>query len=211
MTAHTSRDLLLEGLRDLDISVVDGDIDRCLEYLSLIQRWNKVDNLTTVTDTDEMVRTHLLDSLTVHHMLKGPRILDVGSGAGLPGIPLAVFNPDKHFVLLDAAAKRVRFMRQAAVSLGLQNVEVVQQRADAYPCESCFDHVVSRALASLAAFTEATLRYLVPAGSLLAMKGKVSKDELAALPEKITYTVEAVTVPGLQAERHIVEVKSSFS
>lgn len=206
MTALTPRDALARGLIELEISSTDEQVDCCLEYLELIQRWNRVDNLTAVTSLDAMVSTHLLDSLTLHRFLHGETILDVGSGAGLPGIPLALFNSEKRFILLDAAAKRVRFMRQAIVALKLPNVSVTQLRIEGLPSSQRFDHIVSRAFSALDLFVSAAVNHLKGGGSLLAMKGRIPKAELATLPDEITYTINTVSVPGLSAQRHVIEI-----
>lgn len=190
----------------MQIIAEDSALNQCLEYLQLIRHWNRVDNLTAITDDNEMVRSHLLDSLTVMPLLHGNTVLDVGSGAGLPGIPLAILNPEKNFTLLDAAAKRVRFMRQALVALKLQNVQVVHQRIEDLDQASCFDHIVSRAFSALDVFVGQTLRHISPGGSIVAMKGRLQKSELATLPAEITYTIHSVDVPGLSAQRHLIEV-----
>ncbi|HHQ14935.1 MAG TPA: 16S rRNA (guanine(527)-N(7))-methyltransferase RsmG, partial [Chromatiales bacterium] len=140
----SSRALLQSGLNTLGISSTSEQLDRSLGFIELISKWNRIDNLTAITDPAQMVVYHLLDSLSIHPYLPGARrVLDVGSGAGLPGIPLATFNPATAFTLLDAAAKRVRFMRHAVAALGLDNVEVVQARAETFRHKGLYDVITS--------------------------------------------------------------------
>ena len=176
-----------------------------MEYLSLLHKWNQRFNLTAVRDMDEMVTRHLLDSLAVLPWVRGPRILDVGTGAGLPGIPLAVARSLDRFVLLDSNGKKTRFLVQVIARLGLSNVEVVQQRVEAYNPPERFATVVSRAFATIADMLAGAGRLCSPGGRIIAMKGVFPEAELAALPPD--YRVEEVRqleVPGLAAERHVV-------
>jgi 16S rRNA (guanine527-N7)-methyltransferase len=151
-----------------------------------------------------MVTRHLLDSLAIRPYLAGPRVLDIGTGAGLPGIPLAVACPDISFTLLDANAKKTRFVTQAVAELGLKNVEVVQERAENYRPAEKFDTLVSRAFASIADMLAATRHLCAPRGRFLAMKGACPEEELAAVPAGFSNQVVALTVPGLAAQRHLV-------
>ncbi len=206
----TPGDMLEVGLADLGIAAPPDRIDKALAYLELIAKWNRVDNLTAITDIGQMVTHHLLDSLAVHpHLFDADAILDIGAGAGLPGIPLAIFNSDRRFVLLDAAAKRVRFMRHAVATLGLDNVEVMQARAECWTPPRLYDVVVSRAFASLADFVRVAASALAPGGRILAMKGRLPGDELSDLPENFEYTVTPLNVPGLAAERHLITITAS--
>ena len=201
---------LRAGLAELGIAAPPDRIDKALAYLDLIAKWNRVDNLTAITDVGQMVTHHLLDSLAVHpHLLDADTVLDIGAGAGLPGIPLAIFDSGRRFVLLDAAAKRARFMRHAVATLGLDNVEVVQARADRWAPPRRYDVVVSRAFASLADFVCMAAPALAPEGRILAMKGKLPRDELSDLPENFEYTVTPLNVPGLAAERHLITITAS--
>ena len=194
-----------DGLSSLGQTFPSGAAETLLAFLRLLDKWNKTWNLTAVRDPLEMVPRHVLDSLSVRPWLEGPRIADIGSGAGLPGIPLAIAEPERQFVLIDSALKRTRFMTQAAATLGLANVTVVHSRAEDYRPDSGFDTVISRAFASLADFTAAAGHMVKPAGCLLAMKGRFPGDELAQLPANWRSTaVEALTVPGLEGERHVV-------
>jgi 16S rRNA (guanine527-N7)-methyltransferase len=203
----STRALLQWGLETLRIASTPEQLDRSLRFIALIDKWNRVDNLTAITDPAQMVIHHLLDSLSIHsQLLDAARVLDVGSGAGLPGIPLAIFSPTRAFTLLDAAAKRVRFMRHAVTTLGLDNVEVVQGRAEAFQSEGQYDVIISRAFASTADFVLQTAAALAPGGRILAMKGKLPEQELSALPANFEYTVMPLQVPGLAAERHLITI-----
>lgn len=183
--------------------------EQWLGLLDLIRQWNRIDNLTSVDDPEKMLPVHLLDSLSISSYVSGPRILDVGSGAGLPGLPLAIAHPDKQFTLLDAAAKRVRFQRHAVLKLGLSNVEIIQSRIEDYRPEQDFCVILSRAFSSLEHFVSATIDLLAPQGTLLAMKGRYPGKELAALSENFEYTVVPLKVPRLGAERHLVIISSA--
>ena len=195
------------GLDSLGIPWTADQVERGLEFIRMIEKWNRIDNLTAITRLDQMVSHHLLDSLSIHSALEGAgNILDVGSGAGLPGIPLALFNPGIRFTLLDAAAKRVRFMRQATVALGLQNVVVEQNRVQSVSDDRCFDVIISRAFASVSDFIEQSAPLLAPGGRILAMKGRLQDDELSELPDKFKYTVIPLQVPGLEAQRHLITI-----
>lgn len=199
---------LRPGLAGLGFAAADLPADlpgRLADYLALLARWNATVNLTAVRDPLEMVARHVLDSLAVDPWVFGPRVLDAGTGAGLPGIPLALLRPGDRFTLLDAAAKRTRFLRHAVARLGLTNVTVVQARVEDYDGAEGFDTVVSRAFAAIGEFVAAAGHLCRPGGTLLAMKGTLPAAELAALPAG--WRVAAlgrVSVPGLAAERHAV-------
>jgi 16S rRNA (guanine527-N7)-methyltransferase len=198
---------LAEGLEALNISAEEAQRARLLGFLNLLRKWNRVYNLTSITDPAEMVSLHLLDSLAVLPHLKGERILDVGTGAGLPGIPLALLSPDKQFTLLDSNAKKTRFVQQAAIELKLPNVRVEHARIEHYRPSEGFDTVIARAFASLAAIVSETSRLLNPRGVILAQKGKLPEDELAVL-ENLDVEAFPLSIPGVVAARHIIAIQN---
>lgn len=207
MSTTSAPERLAAGVRELGLETDTDRLEALLAYRDLLVRWNRVHNLTAVRDPQAMLTHHLLDSLAVSPYVRGERVLDVGSGAGLPGIPLAVMAPQRHFVLLDANAKRVRFLRQAALELSLRNVEAVHERIERYRPDAPFATVISRAFASLTDFARAAAGLLAADGSLLAMKGRYPVGELQDLPPGIRLLrVCRLEVPGLLAERHLVEL-----
>ena len=180
------------------------------DFLRLLAKWNRAYNLTSIRDPLEMVPLHILDSLTARPFLAGERILDVGCGAGLPGIPLALTEPARHFTLVDATLKKVRFVRQAIGDLKLRNVQAEHVRIEDYAPVALFDTVICRAFASLPDFIGGVARLVAPGGRLLAMKGRLPADELAQLPDGwVAAAVSPVRIPGLDAERHMVVVSRS--
>lgn len=200
--------LLARGLRELDVDCSPAQQKQLLDYVRLLAKWNKVYNLTAVREPDEMVTRHVLDSLALLPYLGGDRLLDVGTGAGLPGIPLAIVCPQRQFVLLDSNSKKTRFVLQAVTELGLGNVQVVQSRVQDLEPEALFDVVVSRAFASITDMLSHAGRLCAPRGIILAMKGADPARELIDIPQG--YTVEAVhplMVPGLDEARHVVCVR----
>ena len=196
------RDAIAAGLADLSLQVTDTDIDRLLHFLELIERWNRVTNLTAVKSLPDMVALHLLDSLAVLPFIKGKTVLDVGSGAGLPGIPLALLSPGKDFILLDAASKRTRFMTQAAIELGLTNVQIVHSRVEDYITTA--DHVICRAFTSLEEFVSLCGELVNEGGSLLAMKGPAEAGIEAV--EGWQLSKHTLNVPQLDGERYLMEL-----
>ncbi|OBS09567.1 16S rRNA (guanine(527)-N(7))-methyltransferase RsmG [Acidihalobacter prosperus] len=195
------------GLEALGLDRDPERIQAQQHYLELMVRWNRVHNLTAIQGDRELVSHHLLDSLSIHRFLHGDRVLDVGSGAGLPGIPLAIYHPARHFTLLDASAKRVRFLRQCALELGLDNVVAVHARIERYTPVEGFATVVSRAFATLADFTLAVRHAVSPGGHMLAMKGRYPAAELDALPTGVrVHAVHELQVPGLDARRHLADL-----
>jgi 16S rRNA (guanine527-N7)-methyltransferase len=183
------------------------DRQRLLAFVRLLVKWNAAYNLTAVRDPAEMVTRHLLDSLVLLPYLQGMRVLDIGTGPGLPGIPLAVARPDCAFTLLDANAKKTRFVTQVVGELGLKNVEVVQARVENYRPVEKFDTLVARAFASIAGILESARHLCAPHGHFLVMKGVYPEAELAAIPaEYALREVVALKVPGLDGARHLVIV-----
>ena len=201
---------LESGLDALGVAVSTSARSSLLEYCELLIKWNKTFNLTSVDDPEQMISLHLLDSLAVLPFLPGGRVLDVGTGAGLPGIPLAIARPEQKFVLLDSNGKKTRFLVQASGQLGLENVEVVNQRVEQYQAHELFDVIISRAFSSLGQFLSACNHLLSPGGQFLAMKGKLPEDELHDLPDgfQLESSVE-LKIPGLDAERHLLMLRRS--
>ena len=198
---------IIEGCERLDLRLSDEACTRLAAYLALLERWNRAYNLTAVRDPEAMVIRHLLDSLSILPWLQGPQVLDVGSGAGLPGIPLAIARPDCEFCLLDSNGKRTRFLIQAVAELPLTNISVVRSRVEDYQPVTLFNSVVSRAFATLAEMAADAGRLCAPNGRLLAMKGVFPDDELARLsPDYAVVGVYPLHVPHLEAERHLVHL-----
>lgn len=197
--------LLRDGLSVLGLA--DEGLRRRLEaYLTLLGKWNRAYNLSAIRDPAEMVTLHLLDSLVVLPFVPAGRLLDVGSGAGLPGIPLALARPELAVTLLDSNGKKTRFLRQAVLELGLANVEVAECRAEAFRPAAPFDTIVSRAFAELGLFLRLTRPLLAPGGRWLAMKGRLDENELAEIStEGVKLHSHRLRVPGLAAERHLIE------
>ena len=199
--------LLSSGLSTLGLDTPSAREPVLLAYLELLQRWNRVYNLTALKDPAAMIGRHLLDSLAAAPYLRGKRFLDVGSGAGLPGIPLAIWFPERFFTLLDSNGRKTRFLSQAKIELGLVNVEVVQARVQDMHAAERYDGILSRAFASLTELAAAAGHLLAPEGAIYAFKGVRLEPELCALPKP--YRVSAVrplAIPGTDADRHLVEL-----
>ena len=194
----------------LGLALADSQVATLERYLDLLEKWNRVYNLTAIRERSRMVTHHLLDSLAVLPHVRGPRVLDVGSGAGLPGIPLAVAGPALHVTLLESNHKKSAFLTQAVAELQLANVQVVMERVESWQPEARFDTIVSRAFAELGEFASLAGRLLAPQGVLAAMKGVHPFEEIAKVPS--THRVEnvvALTVPTLDAQRHLVLLKAA--
>jgi 16S rRNA (guanine527-N7)-methyltransferase len=201
---------LQAGLQALHLPLSTTVQEQLLQFVQLLIKWNRVYNLTSVRKPDDIIVRHILDSLVVVPHLEARRVLDVGTGAGLPGIPLSLACPDTQFVLLDSNNKKVRFVRQAIAEMGLDNVSVEQTRVEDYRPDQPFDVVVSRAYSSLAEMHAQVERLLAPDGRLLAMKGVYPLAEMDALKEAgIASEVIPLQVPGLDAERNLVILKAS--
>ncbi len=193
------------GLAEMGLHLDPATQTRLLNYVALMQKWNKVYNLTAVRDPEKMLTQHLLDSLAVLPHLVGRRIIDVGTGPGLPGIPLALANPALEVTLLDSNHKKTSFLRQACLELGLNNTTVVCERVEAWRPEEKYDVVISRAFSDLAEFARLALHLCGDTGLMLAMKGIYPHEELTRLPATVALQgVAPLKVPGLDAERHLV-------
>lgn len=198
--------ILQQGIAAAALPISDQVQQKLLDYLALMQKWNKVHNLTAVRDADEMVTLHLLDSLVVLPHVDAKHLLDVGSGAGLPGIPLAICLPDLQVTVIDSNSKKVSFMRQAKAELGITNLEVLGDRVEDIGPARKFEIIISRAFSDLSLFISLTHHLLDAQGKWLAMKGVYPEAELADLLKKTGVTaskVEILNVPGLDAQRHL--------
>ncbi len=200
--------LLHTGIRQLELSLPEGTEARLLAYLSLLSKWNRVHNLTAVRDEQQMVSHHLLDSLTVLPHLAGyASLADVGSGGGLPGIPLALARPDRAVTLIEANHKKASFLQQAKIELGLSNVSVHCGRVEDYMPPLLFDAVISRAFSELALFVQVAGHLCAPNSPLLAMKGVDPEEEVARLPSGwCVAQTQSLHVPGLDAQRHLLTI-----
>ncbi len=197
--------LLEAGLNELGLSIETNNINALLAFVALIEKWNKTYNLTAIRNKEDMVISHVLDSLAILPFLQGTRILDIGTGAGLPGIPLALYAPDLEFVLLDSNAKKTRFVQQVILELELNNIHVQHSRVEAFEDDTGFDTITSRAFSSLEDFLVMSEHLLRENGKLLAMKGQHPKQELQQLA--MPWETIPVHVPGIHAERCIVRIE----
>ncbi|MBJ6895859.1 16S rRNA (guanine(527)-N(7))-methyltransferase RsmG [Vibrio cholerae] len=188
------------------LTVTEQQREQLVGYVQLLDKWNKAYNFTSVRDPMEMLVKHILDSLVVSPHLVGERFIDVGTGPGLPGIPLAIMHPDKEFVLLDSLGKRIRFLKQVIHDLKINNVLPVQSRVEEFDPESGFDGVLSRAFASMTDMVNWCQHLPKPNGGVfLALKGVRPDDEITLLPEWCSVTdIKALQVPELEGERHLV-------
>lgn len=198
------RTILISGLDALNLPHTPEQIEQLLAFIKLIAKWNKAYNLTAVRNNEDMARLHILDSLAILPHIEGKRVIDIGTGAGLPGIPLAIFLPEVEFVLLDSNAKKTRFVQQAILELKLKNVSVLHSRVEDYQPELGFDTVTMRAFASLPDIMKLTAHLLSPNGVLLAMKGQIPEAELEEI--KANATLIPITVPEVEAERCLVRI-----
>jgi 16S rRNA (guanine527-N7)-methyltransferase len=199
---------LKAGIAALGLALPEGAEAKLLAYLALLDKWNRVYNLTAVRDAERMVSHHLLDSLAAVPFFQGEAVLDVGSGGGLPGIPLAIARPELQVTLIDSIAKKTAFLLQAKAELGLKNLQVVTGRVEDYRPEARFDVITSRAFSDLKEFVTLTRNLLKPAGRWLAMKGLYPNEEIAGLPLDVKVSADhALVVPGLEATRHLIVVE----
>lgn len=197
-------------LNAAQISLSDQQKHQLVGYVDLLHKWNKAYNLTSVRDPEQMLVRHIMDSIVVEPHLQGTRFIDVGTGPGLPGVPLAIVRPDAHFTLLDSLGKRIRFLKQVQHELKLTNITPVQSRVEDFPAEPPFDGVISRAFASLNDMLNWCHHLPGKTGQFYALKGVVPEGELAALPAGFSVErVEKLSVPQLDGERHLIVVKVS--
>jgi 16S rRNA (guanine527-N7)-methyltransferase len=206
LTRESEHELLTAGARDIGIVLDSPGAEALLKLVDALELGNAQFNLTAIRDRPSMLRKHVLDSLSVQPFLRGGRVADIGTGAGFPGLPLAIVNPERRFTLVEATGKKARFAEQTATHLGVDNVQVVHERAENYRPFELFDTVMARALSSLADFAAYAGHLCAPGGRLLAMKGKRPDEEISALPKAFrVLAVHRLKVPGLDDERHLVE------
>lgn len=199
---------LQHHLEQLGQVLTESQQEALFDHLTLLQKWNKAYNLTAIEDPDEMFILHLQDSLAVAPYIQGERIIDIGTGAGFPGIPLAILFPEKQWTLLDSNGKKTRFLIQVKAQLGLHNVEVVQARCEAFQADPCHDIILTRAFSSLQNMLEKTQHLCCNDGSFLAMKGTFPEQEVQE--SKSSYPsidIIQLNVPDLKAERHLAIIK----
>ena len=209
MSQSNLNEILSNGLRQLNLaqSLDDKQQASLINYVELLDRWNKTYNLTAVRKPEHMVTRHLLDSLSICPYLRGKRVLDVGTGAGLPGIPLAIVFPERQFTLLDSNNKKTRFVIQAVSELELPNVDVVQSRVEEFQSPELFDTIITRAYSAIGDMVKQTSHLLAMDGVFLAMKGINPVTEIEELSSK--YAVKeshVIKVPGLEEARHLLEI-----
>ena len=212
MSKSALNEILSKGLRQLNLaqSLDEKQQSSLIKYVELLDKWNKTYNLTAVRKPEQMVTRHLLDSLSICPYIRGKHILDVGTGAGLPGIPLAIVFPEKHFTLLDSNNKKTRFVIQAVSELELPNVDVVQSRVENFQFPELFDTITTRAYSAIGEMVKQTSHLLVSGGVFLAMKGANPVAEIDEMSSK--YAVKEshiIKVPGLEEERHLLEIKTA--
>ncbi|OUU38052.1 MAG: 16S rRNA (guanine(527)-N(7))-methyltransferase RsmG [Cellvibrionales bacterium TMED49] len=205
-------DILLHGLHDMEVICSDLQQEQLTLYLELLVKWNRAYNLTSAKNSIDITRLHLLDSLSITKFVDGDRIIDVGTGAGLPGIPLAIMNPEKNFFLLDSNGKKVRFLFNVRLKLGLKNCFEIHERVENYNPEKGFDMVLTRAFSSLSSMLRHCDHLLSFGGLFCAMKGRLSQYEQNVLPSgyKIIQS-EQLVVPKIIGDRYLVKIAKEFS
>lgn len=203
---EAARTVLADGLASLKLDLEAAQIESLLGFAGLLQKWSKAYNLTAIRGAADIARLHLLDSLAVARYVTESPVLDVGTGAGLPGLPLAVALPATEFVLLDANAKKTRFIRQAVLELKLNNVAICRERVEHYRPPRRFRQIISRAFADLPTMIRLTRHLLAEDGTFLAMKGRAPGEEMARIGAR--QTLIPIRVPGVEAERCLVKIES---
>ncbi len=199
------REILVNGITALNLTVTEPQVEQLLSFIKLIEKWNKAYNLTAIRNREEMARLHILDSLAILPHIEGKRIIDIGTGAGLPGIPLAICLPELSFTLLDSNAKKTRFVQQVVLELKLKNVEILHSRVENHHPQQAYDAVLARAFASLAEIVKLTAHLPVKGGVLLAMKGQNLDAELTEITTK--KSVISISIPGTDVERCLVRIE----
>jgi len=200
------KDFIIKGFDILDIKYNKQHIEKIILFIKILQKWNRIYNLTSINDEKEIIIKHIFDSLSVIKYIDKNKILDVGSGAGFPGIPLAILLENRSFTLLDSSLKRINFLNYVKIRLGLNNVNIVQSRIEDFISNDNFDIIISRAFSSLDKFVEVTKNIFKQNSILLAMKGKLDKKEINDIKKIIK--VYNIFVPFLEAERHLIKVEN---
>lgn len=208
MRVNSVRSTLISLLSEANIQANDQQIDQWIAYVNLLDKWNKAYNLTSVRNPIDMLSKHIVDSLLITPHLKGNRMIDVGTGPGLPGIVLAIFFPEKQFVLLDSLGKRIRFLTETVHQLKLTNVQIIQSRVELYQPESLFDGIISRAFASLNDMVEWCHHLISSQGAFYAMKGILPTDEIETIRGDYFFVSDIIELklPGSDVERHLIKI-----
>jgi len=210
MTGFSAQSLLELGAEELGLQLTEVKTSQLCKYLQLLKKWNGAYNLTAVQDERQMVQLHLLDSMTILPYLRGQKFIDVGAGAGLPGIVLAICQPEWNLTLLDSNGKKTRFMEQVKAELGIANIQIVQSRAQDYQLSQKFDGVISRAFASLKDMTDNAAHLVADNGRFWAMKGQYPQQEIEELHSKYRLeNCQPLRIPETIAERHLIELSVS--
>jgi 16S rRNA (guanine527-N7)-methyltransferase len=200
--------MLAEGLASMGLSCSAIQQSTLLAYLDMLKHWNSTYNLTAIRDTRLMLTRHLLDSLAVNPFLRGARFIDLGTGAGLPGVPLAIVNPNRSFDLLDSNGKKTRFLFQVRLQLGIFNIRELNTRVESHRPLETYDGILSRGFAGLAAMVDRSRHLLGPGGHFYAMKGKLKQQELAGVSAGFEVeAVERLYIPGLEEDRHLIIIR----
>lgn len=197
--------ILQQGLRDLSIPADENQVELLLAFIQLIEKWNKAYNLTAIRQREAMASLHILDSLAIIPFVEGNRVADIGTGAGIPGIPLAIFLPDVQFTLVDSNSKKTRFVQQAVIELKLDNVTIIHSRVENIHTEQPFSSVIMRAFSSLQDIIGLTRHLVAKNGIILAMKGLSDREALDKFAEN--YKIIPLNVPGVEAERCLIRVE----
>lgn len=201
-------DVIQHDAKAIGVSLNDKTTQKLVDYLSLLQKWNKAYNLTAIRDVEQMISLHLMDSLSIVSYISGEKIIDVGTGPGLPGMILAIYFPEKSFTLLDSNGKKTRFLTQVKMELNMNNVTVVNERVEQHKFKGTYDHVISRAFASLEDMIKWTLPLPKTNGNFLAMKGLHPEKEVSELPNTVfVEKIHNLSVTNINAERHLVVMK----